>query len=101
MVKMQLTIVNNFIIGSSRGRTFGFGPNNGGSNPSPITFGYPKYCSYLYIIKMINKEKKVMDKLQEIKVTQQEWNDALRVPTPHRNKKKYYRKDKHKNSWRS
>ena len=59
------------------------------------------YFSYIYIIKMINKEKKVMDKLQEIKVTQQEWNDALRVPTPHRNKKKYYRKDKHKNSWRS
>jgi hypothetical protein len=34
---MQLTIANNFIIGSSRGRTFGFGPENGGSNPSPIT----------------------------------------------------------------
>ena len=34
---MQLTTVNNFIIGSSRGRTPGFGPGNGGSNPSPIT----------------------------------------------------------------
>ena len=26
--------------GSSRGRTFGFGPENGGSNPSPVTNKY-------------------------------------------------------------
>ena len=32
-----------------------------------------------------------MKKLQKIKLTQHEWYDALKVPTPHRNKKKYYR----------
>lgn len=36
-------------------------------------------------------------KLKEVKLTLQEWNDALRVPTPIRNKKKYRRKKKHKN----
>ena len=35
-------------------------------------------------------------KLKEVKLTLQEWNDALRVPTPVRNKKKYRRKKKHK-----
>lgn len=35
-------------------------------------------------------------KLKEVKLTQQEWFDALRVPTPIRNKKKYRRKKKHK-----
>ena len=35
-------------------------------------------------------------KLKQITLTQQEWQDALRNPTPHRNKKKYYRKVKHK-----
>jgi hypothetical protein len=35
-------------------------------------------------------------KLKEVKLTQQEWFDALRVPTPVRNKKKYRRKKKHK-----
>jgi len=29
-------------------------------------------------------------------LTRAEWQDALRVPTPHRNKKKYFRKEKHK-----
>jgi len=38
------------------------------------------------------------NKLKKVTLTQHEWNDALRVPTPHRNKKKYYRKEKHKNS---
>ena len=38
----QCTVSSNLtlsakIIGSSRGRTPGFGPGNGGSNPSPIT----------------------------------------------------------------
>ena len=35
-------------------------------------------------------------KLKEVKLTLQEWNDALRVTTPVRNKKKYRRKKKHK-----
>ena len=35
-------------------------------------------------------------KLKEVKLTQQEWFDALRVPTPVRNKKKHRRKKKHK-----
>jgi hypothetical protein len=25
----------------------------------------------------------------------------MRMPTPHRNKKKYYRKEKHKKTWKS
>ena len=37
------------------------------------------------------------NKLKEIELTLHEWFDALKVPTPHRNKKKFYRKDKHKN----
>jgi len=37
------------------------------------------------------------DKLKMVQLTLQEWFDALKVPTPHRNKKKFYRKDKHKN----
>lgn len=37
-------------------------------------------------------------KLNKVTLTQHEWNDALKVPTPHRNKKKYYKKEKHKNS---
>ena len=28
------------ITGSSSGRTFGFGPENGGSNPSPVTIKF-------------------------------------------------------------
>lgn len=35
-------------------------------------------------------------KLTKINITLQEWFDALKVPTPHRNKKKYYKKIKHK-----
>jgi len=35
-------------------------------------------------------------KLKEVKLTLQEWFDALCVPTPIRNKKKYRRKKKHK-----
>jgi len=37
-----------------------------------------------------------MKKLKQIKLTQHEWFDALKVPTPQRNKKKYRRKEKHK-----
>ncbi len=43
---------------------------------------------------MSGMEKK--PKLKEQELTLQEWNDALRVPTPHKNKKKYTRKKKHR-----
>jgi len=36
--------------------------------------------------------------MKKIILTQHEWFDALKLPTPHRNKKKYYRKEKHKKS---
>ena len=39
-----------------------------------------------------------MKKIKEQTLTQHEWNQSLRNPTPHRNKKKYFRKEKHKNS---
>ena len=35
-------------------------------------------------------------KLKEVNLTLQEWLDALRMPTPVRNKKKYRRKKNHK-----
>ena len=35
-------------------------------------------------------------KLTKINFTLEEWFDALKVPTPHSNKKKYYKKIKHK-----
>lgn len=35
-------------------------------------------------------------KLTKINITLEEWFDALKVPAPYRNKKKYYRKEKHK-----
>jgi hypothetical protein len=35
--------------------------------------------------------------LQTVTRTYQEWRDALKVPLPERNKKKYLRKQKHKN----
>lgn len=38
----------------------------------------------------------VKDKLKQTELTREEWQNSLKVPTPHRNKKKYYRKDKHK-----
>ena len=37
--------------------------------------------------------------MKKIVLTQHEWYDAMKVPIPHRNKKKYYRKDKHKKAW--
>jgi len=40
-------------------------------------------------------------KLKQITLTQHEWQDALKVPTPHRNKKKYRRKEKHRATWKS
>jgi len=39
-----------------------------------------------------------MKKLKEQQLTQEEFNKALHIPTPHRNKKKYYKKEKHKSS---
>jgi hypothetical protein len=42
-----------------------------------------------------------MKKVEEIQLTQHEWQDAMRVPSPHRNRKKFFRKEKHKNDWRS
>jgi hypothetical protein len=38
-----------------------------------------------------------MNKLKKIELTLQEWWNALKTPTPVRNKKKYTRKLKHKN----
>lgn len=35
-------------------------------------------------------------KLKKIELSISEWFDALKTPAPHRNKKKYYRKNKHK-----
>jgi|TARA_B110000977_G_scaffold4357_1_gene6108 hypothetical protein len=37
------------------------------------------------------------NKLKKIELTLQEWWNALKTPTPVRNKKKYTRKLKHKN----
>ena len=36
-------------------------------------------------------------KLEEVVLTYREWLEALKIPTPVRNKKKYRRKTKHKN----
>ena len=38
-------------------------------------------------------------KVKQVELTQQEWQDALRIPTPHKNKKKYSRKGKNKRNW--
>ena len=43
----------------------------------------------------------MMKQVKEIQFTQHEWQDALRVPAPYRDKKKFYRKEKHKKGWRS
>ena len=36
------------------------------------------------------------NKLEQTTLTEQEWNEALKMPTPVRNKTKYKRKPKHK-----
>jgi hypothetical protein len=36
-------------------------------------------------------------KLTKINLTLGEWFDALKVPVPYRNRRKYYKKIKHKN----
>jgi hypothetical protein len=38
----------------------------------------------------------VMNQVKEIQLTQREWFDATRVAPPFRNKKKFFRKEKHK-----
>ena len=40
-----------------------------------------------------------MNQVKEIQLTQREWFDATRVPPPHRDKTKQYRKEKHKKTW--
>jgi len=37
-------------------------------------------------------------KLKQVVLTQHEWQDALKVPQPYRDRSKYYRKEKHKKS---
>ena len=37
--------------------------------------------------------------MKKIHITQRELYDAMRVPPPYRNRKKYYRKEKHKKAW--
>ncbi len=36
--------------------------------------------------------------MKKIILTQHEWYESMKTPGPHRNKKKYYRKTKHKGS---
>jgi len=52
-------------------------------------------------IVLIAPKTKEMKKVEEIELTQHEWFNSLKVPTPHRNKKKYFRKEKHKKGWNS
>ena len=40
---------------------------------------------------------KKIHKLEEVELTQEEWFNALKVPSPHKNKKTYSRKEKFKN----
>lgn len=51
----------------------------------------------MWYIRGIIMEDKNSNKLKEVNLTLQEWLDALRMPTPVRNKKKYRRTKKHKN----
>lgn len=44
---------------------------------------------------MSGTEKK--NQLKQVTLTYQEWMEALKMPTPIKNKKKYTRKEKHKN----
>jgi len=55
-------------------------------------FGFAGSLSYI---------SDMMKKLEKIELTIHEWNEAMRLPTPHRNHKKYYRKEKHKQAWKS
>jgi hypothetical protein len=55
-------------------------------------FGYARSLLYIY---------RMMKQLEKIELTVHEWNEAMRMPLPYRNKKKYYKKEKHKNAWKS
>jgi len=55
-------------------------------------FGLARSLSYIY---------HMMKKMEKIELTIHEWKDALKVPAPYRNKKKYLRKEKHKDAWKS
>jgi len=55
-------------------------------------FGYVRSLLYIY---------RMMKQLEKIELTIHEWNEAMRMPLPYRNKKKYYKKEKHKNAWKS
>ena len=59
-----------------------------------MTKGFDCVRSLSYIYRM-------MKQLEKIELTVHEWNEAMRMPLPHRNKKKYYKKEKHKNAWKS
>ena len=39
------------------------------------------------------------NKLKQVELTLQDWRDALKTPSPTKNKKKYNRKTKHKNKF--
>ena len=54
--------------------------------------GFDSVRSLSYIYHM-------MKRLEKIVLTIHEWNEAMRMPTPHRNKMKYFKKDKHKKTW--
>ena len=43
----------------------------------------------------MSDKKKIENKLDYLELTFQEWQKALVIPTPHKNKKKYTRKKKH------
>jgi hypothetical protein len=34
--------------------------------------------------------------MKKVQLTRHEWQEAMKVPLPHRNRKKYFRKEKHK-----
>ena len=55
-------------------------------------FGFAGSLSYI---------SDMMKKLEKIQLMIHEWNEAMRMPTPYRNKKKYYKKEKHKDAWKS
>ena len=55
-------------------------------------FGLARSLSYIY---------HMMKRIEKIELTIHEWKDALKVPAPYRNKKKYFRKEKHKDAWKS
>jgi hypothetical protein len=58
-----------------------------------MTKGVGNQPLFLYIYNM-------MKKMEKIELTIHEWKDALKVPSPYRNKKKYFRKEKHKKTWK-